>query len=148
MGAPELGRLYRADDNDVVHAFEITCAEYNIYSQDDILWLTLFVKAQPGRAPTNDDEPEPELELNLVLSKDPSECIRPGQVLRIPSYDEELYNLASMYYWAHSPFDGELHIQAVEDGRLIGVVKGESADDPVVLRAQFLMNPARHRSFS
>ncbi|MBZ0113926.1 MAG: hypothetical protein K8J08_15795 [Thermoanaerobaculia bacterium] len=148
LSTPQLGQLCRVDDSGKTSVFEITSAEFNIYNQDKIQWLTLFVVARPSNEAQSGDLPEPELELNLVLSEEEVADLRPDQVLRVRSYDEEFFNLASMYYWTHAPFEGNLRIESISTEMLVGTVHGESDDEPVMLRAAFILNSARRRSFS
>ncbi len=143
-----LGELRRTDDEDVDHLYAITRAEYNIYEQDGLHWLTLRAEADQKIEPDDGENPEPFLEANLFFREDPRHLLRPGTVLEIPSYDEDLYNLASMYYWTHRSFDGEVTIEAVAEGELTARVSGEADDDPVVLRAAFKQNPELERSFT
>ncbi len=145
---PALGRLHVVDDDDVVHVYAVTCAEYNIYQDEGLHWLTLLVAADQKITPEDEENPEPFLELNLHFDESPESDIRPGKLLTVPSYHEELSNLTNMYYFTHRPFDGEVLVEAVTEAGLTARVSGESDDDPVVLRADFLRNPELRRSFS
>ncbi len=148
LPAPALGRLHRKDDYDVVHVFKITSAEYGIYEEEGLHWLTLLVHAVIKLKPDDGENPEPKLELNLHFRENPESYLREGGVLKAPSYHEELANLTSMYYWSHSPFDGEIRIESFKEGVLIACVTGEADDELVILRAEFQRNPDLQRSFS
>ncbi len=145
---PALGELRRTDDDDVDHLYAITSAEYNIYEQGDHHWLTFRAEADHKIEPDDDENPEPWLEANLFFREDPSHLLRAATVLEIPSYDEDLGNLANMYYWTHCPFDGKITVEAATDGELTALVSGEADDNPVALRAVFKHNPAVERSFT
>ena len=144
---PALGRLYVFDDDNIVHVYKITCAEFNVYTAEALHWLTLYVAADLKIEPNDNMNPEPFLEVNLYFQDSPEALLEAGVVLKVTSYHEEHFNLASMYYWTHSPFDGGVHVEAFEEDVLTARVEGESDNDPVVLRAKFQRNPERKRSF-
>jgi hypothetical protein len=144
-----VGQLCLMDDDDVVHVYGVELAEYNVYEEDGHHWLTLYARTDSKIAP-DDEDPSPFVELNLPFPQDPGPLLRAGEILKVTSYDEELFNLASMYYWTHRAFDGTAVIEAAEEvgsRRLKLLVKGEADDDPVAFRAEFEWNPDRRRSF-
>ena len=145
---PVLGRLYRLDDEDVVRDFGITSSAYNIYEKEGHHWLSLVVKAESDNGADEEDELEPWLEMNLPFDETPGALLRVGAVLKVESYHEELFNLTSMYYWTHSPFDGQILIESVNEGSFSARVTGESDHEPVDLRAIFKLNSDLRRSFS
>ena len=118
-----------------------------LLARDGYHWLTLYAASDKKLEPLEDMNAKPHLELNLYFEKDPEVLLKSGVVLQVASYHEELYNLASMYYWEHSYFDGSVHVEHFDGDVVTATVKGESDDDPVVLRANFIRNPNRRRSF-
>ena len=142
-----IGQLRVIDYVDVHHVYAVSRAEYNVYEQDGLYWLTFVVAATTQLEPDDQEDLEPYLEANLFFTESPMSDLRPGSVLQVHSYDEELYNLALLYYWSYRPFDGEITIEAVADGALTARVSGKSYDDPVALRAVFQLNPELKRSF-
>ncbi len=147
---PVTGRLYVLDDDDVVHVYLMTEADYNVYEQDGHHWLTVYVEAETKLKPDDDMNAEPHLELNLCFDKSPESRLRVGELLEAPSYDDALGNLTNMYHWSHSPFENaQINIQAVDGDALTVEVSGEiDGSDPVVLKAVLQRNRQRVRSFS
>lgn len=141
---PELGRLYVADDDDVLHGFEVTTAEYNCYQLCGQEWLTFFLVSQ--HIVDSDDGPAPAMELNLPITKCES-VFENGTTKEVRSYDEDLGNLTSMYYVNQRPFDGSCVIEIVSNDELVARIEGQADHNPVALRASFRRCPKRMRSF-
>jgi hypothetical protein len=144
---PELGQLCRFDDENVLHVFEVSKAEFNFYEDEGYFWLTLYVLAEVKISPQDDMNPEPHIEVNLPFNESPETKILPGIVLKATAYHRQLANLASMYYFTHCSFDGGVHIEGFDGETLTARLEGQSDDDPVVCRAVFRRNTERERSF-
>ena len=90
---PPSGRMFVFDDENTLHVYEISIADYNIYKAAGNFWLTLFVDAPVKIEPDEDMNPGPFLELNLPFKDDPTPRISAGGEFEVASYDKELLNL-------------------------------------------------------
>lgn len=148
MVKPGLQRLRRTYDDSVLHVHEITEAVYGISRDGGGRWLTFHVRCGRKLAPAGDDDPV-WLEINLRIDDTQEPRLAAGTTLVAPSCDPATGdNLTSMYSGSHLPFEeARIHIESAADAELTARITGEWDDDPVVLRARFVQDGARNRSF-
>lgn len=147
---PQLGFLYVEDDDDVLHTYRITDADYNVYERDNLQWLTVYCRANEKVAPLDSLNPQPWIELNVPLEPSQRSCLREGVRINGTAYDDSFGgNLTNMHYFSHGGFeDAEITIRDVTEAALTLKITGEADSSRVALCAAFRSNPRRERSIT
>lgn len=138
-----LGSLEVLDSDNVLCAFKVARAEFNVYEHAGWYWLSLHAETRPSSA-----DVDPFLEINVPFATDPRSSLVAGKSFRVNSYHDQLFNLSSFYYASHLPFDGELAVEQARVEELVLLVAGEAEGITLSLRAAFTRNASRRRSFS
>ena len=143
------GTLTYEDDDEVLHKFRVSVAEYNLYVKNGQGWLTLYCATDQKISPADDLPAEPWLEINVPLTQ-PRDELKPGDKITGSAYDDAFGGwLTNFYYYSHSGFEQpEIIIREVDSQSILAEIRGEGDDSPVVISARFTRSSDRHRSFS
>jgi hypothetical protein len=141
------GTLTYEDDEEVLHKFRVSVAEYNLYVKDGQGWLTLYCATDQKISPADDLPAEPWMEISVPLAQ-PRDELKPGDKIAGSAYDDAFGGwLTNFYYYSHSGFEQpEIIIQEVDSQSILAEIRGEGDDSPVVISARFTRNSNRHRS--
>lgn len=80
------GTLTYEDDDEVLHKFRVSVAEYNLYMKSGQGWLTLYCATDQKISPTDDLPAEPWLEINVPLTQ-PRDELKQGDKITGSAYD-------------------------------------------------------------
>ncbi len=143
------GTLTYEDDDEVLHKFRVSVAEYNLYVKNGQGWLTLYCATDQKISPTDDLPAEPWVEINVPLTQ-PRDELKPGDKITGSAYDDAFGGwLTNFYYYSHSGFEQpEIIIREVDSQSILAEIRGEGDDSPVVIYARFARSSDRHRSFT
>jgi hypothetical protein len=142
--------LWVLDDEDEVHRYEVSVADYNVYEKDGKHCLCIYARA-PKKISPDQRNPEPWIELNLKSRVKGDVEMRDGSILHMEDYDHGTgENLTNMYYFSHAGVENvKVHIiEVLPDGRRVLDITGEGNGGDIRLRGTFAFNPARIQSFS
>jgi hypothetical protein len=142
--------LWVLDDEDEIHRYAVSVADYNVYEKDGKHCLCIYARA-PKKLSPDELNPEPWIELNLKSAVRGHVELQGGSVLHMEAYDDEVgENLTSMYYFSHAGVENvKVHvIKALSDDSRILDIAGEGNGGDIRLRGTFTLNPVRFQSFS
>jgi hypothetical protein len=142
-----IGTLTFEDDDEVIHSFRVSVAEYNIYDRGGQLWLTVYCRTDQKISPADDLRTEPWLEINVPLDESTRE-LKAGDKISGSAYDDAYGGwLSTFYYFSHSGFEeSEITILEMDSQSLVAEIRGEGDDSPVSISARFTHRPDRQRS--
>ena len=147
---PLKGVLYFEDTGAVVHEYRVTEADFNEYSDDDGRWITIYVSARNKISPSDSENQEPWLEINMWFAPAQEDAVLGrSAVLVAPSYDDTLGNLTNFYHWEHVPLeDAKVEVIDASRDRCLVQISGKTYDGPLVVKTDLHRNSKRERSFS
>jgi hypothetical protein len=149
MNTPEhvVGTLTIEDDEEVIHTYRVSIAEYNLYEKDGQKWLTLYCRTYLKISPQDDLHTEPWMEINVPLQEPISE-MKSGDKIIGSAYDDAFGGwLTNFYYFTHSGLEEpEIIIFEASPQSIRAEIRGEGDYLPVVISARFIHNPERFKT--
>lgn len=143
--------LWVLDDEDTIHRYEVSLAQYNVYEDNGKHCLCIYARA-PRKISPDESGPEPWIELNFESNARTDVALSPHAVLHTGAYDDVAGRwLTNIYYYSHAGVEN-VEVRVVEvlpNGQCLLDISGDGeVGGELRLRGTFAFNPERKRSFS